>query len=78
MTRVGKISPLWQNVKSLWPFLKGSFTSRKNFEPTLAIFMALGKLLETVPNIEKLIQPSGHTDGIIRVTDTKWEKNIVY
>ena len=40
--------------------------------------MALGKLLETVPNIEKLIQPSGHTDGIIRVTDTKWEKNIVY
>ena len=41
VTRFGEISPHWQNAKSPWPFLKGSFSSMQIFEPTLAIYLLL-------------------------------------
>ena len=31
VTRFGEISPLWCNVKKLWPFCKGPFSFRQNF-----------------------------------------------
>ena len=36
VTRFGEISPLWHNVKTLWPFWKCSFSIWPNFELNLA------------------------------------------
>ena len=39
VTRFGEISPLWQNLQSLWQFFEALFTIWQNFEPTLAYFV---------------------------------------
>ena len=35
-TRIGKISPLWQTITSLWQKFDGLFLIWQNAEPTLA------------------------------------------
>ena len=39
VTRFGKISPLWQNFKSLRLFLEDLFFIGQNFDPNWANFM---------------------------------------
>jgi len=41
VTRFGEISPLWQNLKTLWLFFEGLFYIGQNFEPNWAFFMML-------------------------------------
>ena len=43
VTRFGEISPLWQNFKSLWLFLRVYFVLGKILNPTGHIFRILGK-----------------------------------
>ena len=62
---------IWQNytvlakIKSLWKIFEGLFSIWHSFEPTLAqFFMLLGIFYSSKsPNVEKNIEPSGHTDA---------------
>ena len=62
---------IWQNftvlakIKSLWKIFEGLFSIWQSFEPTLAqFFMLLGIFYSSKsPNVEKNIEPSGHTDA---------------
>ena len=46
VTRFGEISPLWHNVKKLWPFWKSSFCIWKDLELTLANFICFGAIFQ--------------------------------
>ena len=45
VTRLGKISPLWQNFKSLWQFFESLFCIGKIFEPNWANFYDIEQIL---------------------------------
>ena len=63
MTRYDKISPPWQNFKSIWPFLEGLFGIWQSVAPTLGIFLCFWAHFYwcTWRNFEQIMQPSGHT-----------------
>ena len=64
VTRFGEISPLWHNVKKLWPFWKSSFCIWKDLELTLANFICFGAFFSFVNAqiLKKIIEQSGRTD----------------
>ena len=71
MTRLGEISPLWQNFKVFGQLLKALFTIWQNFEPILAIFYAIGQIYIPINGqILKIVWPSGHTASIILLRST--------
>ena len=45
VTRIGEISPLWQNFKSLWLFFQGLFCIGQNFEPNWQILYDIAQIL---------------------------------
>ena len=63
VTRFDRISTLWQNFISLWPFFDGLLSNKQNFEPTLSNFVCSWANLHCCkfPNTEQIIKPSGHT-----------------
>ena len=63
MTRFGEISPLWQNLKSLWQFFEGKFSIWQHLWPILANFVCSWANFNwwKWSNIEKILQTSGHT-----------------
>ena len=55
VTRLGEISPLWQNLKVFGQLLKALFTIWQNCEPTLAFILYCWANLHALkwPNFEK-------------------------
>ena len=58
-------SPLFKNVINLWQFFEGLFSVWQNCEPTWANFMCYWAKVHCCKwqNIERINQPSGHTDA---------------
>ena len=64
MTRLGEISPLWQNLKVFEQLKKALFTIWQNFEPTLSNILCFWANLHSYkwPNIEK------HSSHLVTLT----------
>ena len=63
VTRFGEISPLCHTVKKLWPFWKGSFSIRPNFEIILANFICHWAMFHRCKwsKTKQIVELSGHT-----------------
>ena len=72
VTRFGKILPLWQNFKNLWPFIEGLNIILNIF---WQLIYAIKQILFVV-NDQILIKPYGHTGGGQRMNEKEMTGNI--
>ena len=72
VTRFGKILPLWQNFKNLWPFIEGLNII---LNIIWQLIYAIKQILFVV-NDQILIKPYGHTGGGQRMNEKEMTGNI--
>ena len=73
VTSLGEISPLWHDVKKLWPFWKGFFSIWRKFQITLVNFICYYANFQSCkrPKIKQAIYESGHTAVFNRIKKQK-------